>query len=311
VSANIILDNVDGLYLISDSGPVTANHNHIYCNSYQTGDYEVINTTTHSIDLSNNFWWVTDVLSISFLIQGDCNFFPFHSAPRDSVPGEPSEVSLVVVMSDSSYAHPVMGGLGIGDSLYLQLEGVDWNSSFIEPALVIITSQKDPNGIGVALIETGSATGLYRGVATMASFSNDRDNQIGVNSDDTVIIRAHVDPTKCDTVTIGSVEVREKSKDERYLGPASFRLNQNYPNPCNRGTVIGYQIPKPSYVTLHIYNLCGQLVRTLVQKSQEEGVYTVQWDGQDVEGEAVAGGVYFYRLTAGHLADTKKLVVLR
>ncbi|KPL17057.1 MAG: hypothetical protein AMJ92_12150 [candidate division Zixibacteria bacterium SM23_81] len=311
VSANIILDNVDGVYLISDSGPVTANHNHIYCNTYQTGDYEVINTTTQSIDLSNNFWWLTDVLSIAFLIQGDCNFFPFLSSPRDSIPGEPSEVSSVAAMSDSSYALPVMRRLGIGDSLYLQLEGVDWNSSFIEPALVIITSQKDPHGIGAALIETGAATGLYRGMVTVASFSSDVNNQIGVHSNDTIIIWAHVDSTKRDTVTIEAIDVGEKNGDEEYPVPVSFHLDQNYPNPCNRATEIGYQIHVPSYVTLQIYNICGQLVRTLVQELQEEGAYTIQWDGQDAEGEKVASGIYCYRLTAGHLVDTKKLVVLR
>jgi len=233
VSANIILDNVDGVYLISDSGPVTANHNHIYCNTYQTGDYEVINTTTQSIDLSNNFWWLTDVLSIAFLIQGDCNFFPF------------------------------------------------------------------------------LRTGLYRGMVTVASFSSDVNNQIGVHSNDTIIIWAHVDSTKRDTVTIEAIDVGEKNGDEEYPVPVSFHLDQNYPNPCNRATEIGYQIHVPSYVTLQIYNICGQLVRTLVQELQEEGAYTIQWDGQDAEGEKVASGIYCYRLTAGHLVDTKKLVVLR
>jgi hypothetical protein len=311
IDANIIVDNVDAVYLTSDSGPVTAANNHIYCNTYQAEDYEVINNTSHNIDLSSNFWWVTDALSVAMLIDGASTFIPFRTSLCDSIPGEPSEVTSVTCMTDNTYMHPIAGGVSLGDTLFIQLEGVDWNSSFVEPALVIIGSQRDPHGIGVALLETSTGTGVYRGVAYINSVSSDVNNEIGANSSDAIIVRAHVDSTECDTVTVGATPVEE---EKRYGGDplaGSFGLYPNYPNPFNASTEITYRIPLPAFTTLHIYNISGQIVISLLERSQEPGRYTVHWDGGDTEGKRVASGLYFCRLKAGNFVAARKMILLR
>ncbi len=100
--------------------------------------------------------------------------------------------------------------------------------------------------------------------------------------------------------------------------PSGFHLAQNYPNPFNPNTTISYSLPVQSTkskvesgegtldfepytscVTLKIFNVLGQEVRTLVDEVQQPGSYMVTWNGEDNLGEEVSSGVYFYRLTAG------------
>ncbi|MBI4547327.1 MAG: T9SS type A sorting domain-containing protein [Ignavibacteriae bacterium] len=88
--------------------------------------------------------------------------------------------------------------------------------------------------------------------------------------------------------------------------PKEFALHQNYPNPFNPVTVIRYQLPVQSHVTLKIYNLLGQEVRTLVDEVQEAGYKSVEWNAA-----GMASGVYFYRLRAGNFVDVKKLPLLK
>jgi len=88
-------------------------------------------------------------------------------------------------------------------------------------------------------------------------------------------------------------------------------LLQNYPNPFNSTTSIRYQLPKKSEVSLKVYNILGQEIRTLVDQVQRVGVYTVNWDGKDTKGSDVASGLYFYRIQIGHFEQTKKLILLR
>ena len=62
--------------------------------------------------------------------------------------------------------------------------------------------------------------------------------------------------------------------------------------------MINYQLPKTGQVSLKIYNISGQLVKTLVNREQGAGSYSVQWDGRDESGQAVANGVYLYQIKA-------------
>jgi uncharacterized protein (DUF3820 family) len=96
--------------------------------------------------------------------------------------------------------------------------------------------------------------------------------------------------------------------------PTGYSLAQNYPNPFNPTTSIQYSVIRdqsPPHVTLKIYNLLGQEVRTLVNEIQEPGYYIVTWDSKDNEGRQAASGVYFYRLTAGNFTATKRMVLMK
>jgi len=95
------------------------------------------------------------------------------------------------------------------------------------------------------------------------------------------------------------------------LVPANFELSQNYPNPFNPSTVIKYSVAKSTPVKLSIYNIEGQLVRTLVNETQEAGFYQVTFDGRNSFGQSLASGMYIYRIDAGDFVATKKLMLMK
>ncbi len=93
--------------------------------------------------------------------------------------------------------------------------------------------------------------------------------------------------------------------------PSTFELQQNFPNPFNPETVISYSLSRPSPVTLSIYNLLGQEITTLANETQAAGTHSIVWNGRDRDGRPVASGVYFYRLRAGDVEQTKKMILLK
>jgi hypothetical protein len=94
--------------------------------------------------------------------------------------------------------------------------------------------------------------------------------------------------------------------------PSNYSLKQNAPNPFNPSTDIAYSLPAPGHVTLTIYNVLGQNVRTLVDEFQDAGHKSVVWNGRDNSGSTVASGVYFYHLKAGEkFSATKKMMMLK
>ena len=88
-------------------------------------------------------------------------------------------------------------------------------------------------------------------------------------------------------------------------------LYQNAPNPFNPETAIRYGVGTRGLVTIDIYNVSGALVRTLVQRAHDPGVYTVRWNGTDDAGRPVSSGVYFYQLRTPGFTDSKKLILLK
>jgi hypothetical protein len=93
--------------------------------------------------------------------------------------------------------------------------------------------------------------------------------------------------------------------------PLAYKLGQNFPNPFNPRTVIGFDVREKSVVTIKIYSVAGRLVRTLIDGVKEAGSYSVAWDGRSNRGTAVGSGVYFYKMETKGFSETKKLVLLR
>ena len=88
-------------------------------------------------------------------------------------------------------------------------------------------------------------------------------------------------------------------------------LAQNYPNPFNPQTTIAFTIKDRGAVTLKVYNVNGELVRTLANDSRAAGTYSLTWDGQNDAGQSVSSGVYFYKLVTNNFSQTKKMVLLK
>lgn len=93
--------------------------------------------------------------------------------------------------------------------------------------------------------------------------------------------------------------------------PSDYSLEQNLPNPFNPSTTIKYQLPASGEVSLVIYNLLGQQVRTLLKETVDAGFHSIVWDGKNELGTQVASGVYIYRLQAGDFSTAKRMMLLK
>ncbi len=93
--------------------------------------------------------------------------------------------------------------------------------------------------------------------------------------------------------------------------PEFFALSQNSPNPFNQETVIRYYLPEDCHVKLHVYNILGQRIRTLVDEPQKANDYQVSWDGKNQQGQDVASGVYLYKLDLGWRSDTRRMLLVK
>jgi len=109
------------------------------------------------------------------------------------------------------------------------------------------------------------------------------------------------------TITADPVGV----EDPPDLIPNDFELSQNYPNPFNPQTKIDFAVPKSAEVHLAIYNLKGELIRTLHAGQFSPGRYTAVWDGRNHAGEPASSGVYIYKIRIGEWQATKKLTLIK
>ncbi len=111
-------------------------------------------------------------------------------------------------------------------------------------------------------------------------------------------------PSNAETVEIGM----DAGEDDV---PCSEFSLEAYPNPFNPTTRISFSLPVACDVTLEVFNLKGQLVRTLIDEKMPGGNHAVTWSGEDFNGNHVASGVYLYRIKGGRYVSVKKMVMLK
>lgn len=107
--------------------------------------------------------------------------------------------------------------------------------------------------------------------------------------------------------TSNTVVINLASNNDIQL-PEKFALEQNYPNPFNPNTSIKYSIPEGSYVTLKIFNLLGEHVKTLVNEFNNAGNYSVIWNGTNDNNVQMSSGVYFYELIANNKNNVSRFI---
>ncbi len=90
-----------------------------------------------------------------------------------------------------------------------------------------------------------------------------------------------------------------------------FALEQNFPNPFNPSTTIGYELPEDGLVNITIYNITGRHISTLVSSHQNAGHKSTQWNATNDSGEPVVAGLYLYRIEADNFVQTKKMIMLK
>ena len=137
--------------------------------------------------------------------------------------------------------------------------------------------------------------GSYTMVSTLVSFQDVQNNlSVDYSNNSSLEINVSLSPNNTTGITDNSSVIN------------GYVLNQNYPNPFNPSTVISYQIPQNSFVTLKVYNILGKEVATLVNEQQTAGKYNFNFKANNL-----ASGIYIYKLTAGSFTSVKKLTLLK
>ena len=93
--------------------------------------------------------------------------------------------------------------------------------------------------------------------------------------------------------------------------PRNFELERNYPNPFNSGTVIPFGVSSETEVHLQVFDVLGRPVVNLVVGRLQTGRYEANWEGRDARGQPVPSGIYFYRLSSGNRAESRKMTLVR
>lgn len=115
--------------------------------------------------------------------------------------------------------------------------------------------------------------------------------------------------TRVVTARFSNADVLEVAEEDAL--PAEFALHQNYPNPFNPSTSINFDIPESGNVTLTVWNMLGEQVRTLVASNMTMGSHSVQFDGLDDAGTSLATGIYLYRIEMSRFSATKKMLLMK
>ena len=93
--------------------------------------------------------------------------------------------------------------------------------------------------------------------------------------------------------------------------PTKFLLHQNYPNPFNPITTLRYNLPKDTFVRITVFDMSGNVVKTLVNTIKNAGFNSEQWNATNNQENTVSSGVYFYTIQAGNFIDTKKMILIK
>jgi hypothetical protein len=127
------------------------------------------------------------------------------------------------------------------------------------------------------------------------------------NISDTLNVRSDSDSSIINSqIIIKGIGTIVSSAGEETKINSIYSLDQNYPNPFNPNTKIKFSIPQSEHVVINVYNLQGELIESMLDQEMEAGNYKINFDGN-----GLASGMYFYKITAGSFVETKKMILLK
>ena len=133
-----------------------------------------------------------------------------------------------------------------------------------------------------------------------------------LGSYDVSVIHGTVAGTDYPTVSlVNGFSVEGTASLSQDIIPTKHLLHQNFPNPFNPSTNISFDLPNSSNVTLTVYDLIGNKIRTLKNGVMESGKYMNAWDGKNSSGETVSSGIYIYQLKSNSLTSTKRMILMK
>lgn len=126
-----------------------------------------------------------------------------------------------------------------------------------------------------------------------------------------IVIHSNPESSSSLSSKLGTDSAMSLALEDAPAIPENYGLSQNSPNPFNPETEIRFELPEASYVILRIFNVRGQVIRTLVEAQYEPGYHSIGWDGKDKNGNAASSGIYLYQLRAGSFAQIRKMTLLK
>lgn len=231
--------------------------------------------------------------------------------------GSSSSASLYL---DDTAGEAVIGVLNSGPNIHevgYQYVLKTFFAQYVSVAITAFNAHYTEEGVRLEW-EIGFAEGLegfnvYRAKGASGEFTRLNNELISIEKEYTYLDN-RIRPGVSYAYHIGAVD-----SDGEFFSPTlsvnvpswETTLDQNYPNPFNPSTIIPFSLAAPSPVSLTIYNVKGQRVKTLLNETKDFGRYKINWDGKNDHGLRVSSGVYYYRLEAGKHVFTKKLVLLK
>jgi hypothetical protein len=192
--------------------------------------------------------------------------------------------------------------VSVGQTVYKVEPGSKGNSIILE--IENASTEETINGIRVNLANQISSLRFRKTEQKIEQITKTEEAEFMFD------VEREVTPNKIDTIkfivtgTNGVME--EKEILISYTIPAEFKLEQNYPNPFNPTTKIEYQLPKDGRVTIKVFNVLGQEVRTLLDEVKSAGYYTIEF-----KSNGLSSGIYFYSLFTENYKMIKKMVLLK
>lgn len=197
------------------------------------------------------------------------------------------------------------------DDFFVSTEMPDWSSEE-EYTGTIATSYNNPLGGEETFV--GSSDGWVRVTLDLSEYQDQNAMfKFDFGSDTSVLKKGWY----IDDLFIGPIySTIEPPFNPDAIGdnesiPAAFALKQNYPNPFNPETTIEFDLNVKSNIELSIYNVSGQLIKTVREGELNAGTYKVVWNGTDLNGNSVSSGIYYYRLKTDDKTSTKKMLLLK
>ena len=198
---------------------------------------------------------------------------------------------------------PAEDSIIVGDTLVFNFSSIDPDSDilldnpdvFVRPNCGSVTAQRDSG--------SGTSYGVWE-VTFVSQGCTPGNHYIIVDVEDSC---GNIGRDSSLVLVKSSSDVFDKPKETSF----EITLSQNYPNPFNVRTEISLELSEEGEVSLKVYNLVGQVVRTLTNQKMNPGRYLFFWDGTDQNGREVASGIYFVQLISKNLMTTRKMVLLK
>ena len=150
---------------------------------------------------------------------------------------------------------------------------------------------------------------------TVLGVQNERLTLSALRDGQFVKVRAEISGAspRATTVELLQGSVLSVAVEDEFNLPRQFTLNQNYPNPFNPVTTISFDVlgATPANVSLTVYNVLGQAVRTLLVGELTGGKYDVEWNGLNDAGQRLASGIYLYSLRVNNAVQSKTMVLMK